>query len=176
MKPVISYIRKIAVAAAVTAACASASAQTSIIDSINLPGRSVHAVVPASISAKIPTVKVQKAPETVETSLDTNELGASVRPATSHTTTRAVGFRVQVYSDNNQRSARAEAEKRAGAIRAHFPDYQVYVVFQSPYWRVKAGDFRTRSQAEEAATRMRTTLPAYGKEMRVVKDHITIAE
>ncbi len=87
---------------------------------------------------------------------------------------RSVGYRVQIYSDNNQRTARAEAERRASAIRSHFPEYQAYVVFQSPYWRVRVGDFRSRSQAEDAVQQMRQVLPAYGKEMRVVKDRINV--
>lgn len=87
---------------------------------------------------------------------------------------RSVGYRVQIYSDNNQRTARAEAERRAAAIRSHFPEYQAYVVFQSPYWRVRVGDFRSRSQAEDAAAQMRHILPVYGKEMRVVKDRVNL--
>lgn len=87
---------------------------------------------------------------------------------------RSVGYRVQIYSDNNQRTARAEAERRAAAIRSHFPEYQAYVVFQSPYWRVRVGDFRSRSQAEDAAAQMRHVLPVYGKEMRVVKDRVNL--
>lgn len=87
---------------------------------------------------------------------------------------RTVGYRVQIYSDNNQRTARAEAERRAAAVRSHFPEYRAYVVFQSPYWRVRVGDFRSRSQAEDAVAQMRRILPAYGKEMRVVKDRVTV--
>lgn len=93
---------------------------------------------------------------------------------TSKPAQRSVGYRVQIYSDNNQRTARAEAERRAAAIRSHFPEYQAYVVFQSPYWRVRVGDFRSRSQAEDAVQQMRQALPAYGKDMRVVKDRISV--
>ena len=89
---------------------------------------------------------------------------------------KSAGYRVQIYSDNNQRTARAEAQRRANAIHAHFPQYKVYVVFQSPYWRVKIGDFRSRSQAEETIEDLRQKLPAYGKEMRVIRDHINFSE
>lgn len=89
---------------------------------------------------------------------------------------KSVGYRVQIYSDNNQRTARAEAQRRANAVHAHFPQYKVHVVFQSPYWRVKIGDFRSRSQAEETIEDLRQKLPAYGKEMRVIRDHINFSE
>lgn len=99
--------------------------------------------------------------------------GEEARPA-RQTSGKSVGYRVQIYSDNNQRTARAEAERRAAAIRSHFPEYQAYVVFQSPYWRVRVGDFRSRSQAEDAAAQMKHVLPVYGKEMRVVKDRVNL--
>ncbi len=89
---------------------------------------------------------------------------------------KSARYRVQIYSDNNQRTARAEAQRRANAVHAHFPQYKVYVVFQSPYWRVKIGDFRSRSQAEETIEDLRQKLPAYGKEMRVIRDHINFSE
>lgn len=176
MESVMFRPRYVILAILFSAATFVANCQISILDSINNSGTTVKAIVPDKLAERLfapKTITEVKLPDTPAAS---ETLGVTVKPTTSTSTVKTVGFRIQVYSDNNQRTARAEAEKRAGAVRAHFPDYQVYVVFQSPYWRVKVGDFRTRSQAEEAVERMRSVLPAYGKEMRVVKDHITVTE
>lgn len=183
------HIRILALSLLMALTALSLNAEAPIIDSINSPESTVRVRIPAKLSARLTPAQTPVAAEPVatvdtpapassdpESSTDLNVSTVKQPGRAQHAGTRTVGYRVQVYSDNNQRTARQEAEKRAGAIRAHFPDYQVYVVFQSPYWRVKVGNFRSRSQAEDAASRMRGTLPAYGKEMRVVKDHITVGE
>lgn len=167
-------IRHILLIVALATAASISHGQVNILDSVNTSGSTVKVIVPEKLAERLSAPEPEKI--ITEVTAESESLGVTVKPNTTPITTKTVGFRIQVYSDNNQRTARAEAEKRANAIRAHFPNYQVYVIFQSPYWRVKAGDFRSRSQAEEAAAQMREILPAYGKEMRVVKDHITIVE
>jgi hypothetical protein len=87
------------------------------------------------------------------------------------TSKKQVGYRVQVFSDNNVRTAKTEAQSRARKISSRF-SYQTYVVFTSPYWRLKVGDFRTQGEAQEAAREIKAAFPSYGKEMRIVKDYI----
>lgn len=93
---------------------------------------------------------------------------------TVHTapTVRAAGFRVQVYSDNNVRTAQSEARSRGRRIQNAFPELRTYVVYNAPYWRLKIGDYGTRSEAEAAAAEIRSTFPAFAKEVRVVRDNI----
>lgn len=90
-----------------------------------------------------------------------------------NTPTRAAGYRVQVYSDGNSRTAKAEASARARNISARLPQYRTYVVYTSPYWRLKVGDFRTQADAQAAADEIRRAFPAYSKEVRVVRDRIS---
>lgn len=87
-------------------------------------------------------------------------------------TVKSAGYRVQVFSDNNAHSAKAEARSKAQAIQERLPQYRTYVVYQSPYWRLKVGDFLTQSEAENAADEIKKIFPSFSREVRVVKDRI----
>ena len=67
------------------------------------------------------------------------------------------GYRVLVYSGNNSRQARDEANAMAEYMRAHYPGAEVYVVFESPIRSCEYGDFRTREEAELLMYRLRAT-------------------
>ncbi len=84
----------------------------------------------------------------------------------------AGGYRILVFSGNNPRSARAEAHGRAAAIGAEFPEWATYVTFDSPYWRLKVGDFRSYEDGRAALSLLKKHFPAYAKEMRLVRDRI----
>lgn len=86
-----------------------------------------------------------------------------------------VGYRVQVFSDNNPRTAKNEARSKSRMISARFPEYATYVVFASPYWRLRVGDFHTQEAAAEAAEAIKREFPSYGKEIHVVRDRINNA-
>lgn len=85
---------------------------------------------------------------------------------------RTGGYRVQVFSGNNPRTARAEAHARAAAIGEEFPEWNTYVSFESPYWRLKVGDFRSYEDGNSALSLLKKQFPAYAKEMRLVRDRI----
>ncbi len=89
---------------------------------------------------------------------------------------RMAGFRVQVFSDNNARTAKNEARAKQRTISSRFPQYQTYVMYTSPYWRLKVGDFRSQQEANAAADELRKAFPAYSKEIRVVRDRVNIAD
>lgn len=101
-----------------------------------------------------------------------NEQPAEARP----THGRMAGYRVQVFSDNNVHTAKNEARTKSRHISARFPQYRTYVLYTSPYWRLKVGDFRTRQEADEAAGEIRKAFPAYSKEIRVVRDRVNISQ
>ncbi|MDE6853983.1 MAG: SPOR domain-containing protein [Muribaculaceae bacterium] len=89
----------------------------------------------------------------------------------SVTASRA-GYRVQVFDDNNPHSARRQAEAANAQVHGLFPQYRSYLTFNSPYWCVKVGDFRTRGEAEAALAEIRAVLPGYSAYLRVVRDRI----
>lgn len=87
---------------------------------------------------------------------------------------RPAGWRVQVFSDNNPRTAKAEASRKERLITARFPQHQSYVRYNAPYWRLRIGDFRTQQEANALADELRKAFPSYSKEIRVVRDRITL--
>ncbi|MCM1483097.1 MAG: SPOR domain-containing protein [Muribaculaceae bacterium] len=84
-----------------------------------------------------------------------------------------IGYRVQVFSDNNARTARNEARSKQRSIGSRFPNYRTYVTYTAPYWRLKVGDFRTQEEANTAAAAIKRAFPGY-TEIRVVRDRINL--
>lgn len=67
------------------------------------------------------------------------------------------GYRVMVYSGNNSRQAREEANAMADYMRTRFPGAEVYVVFESPIRSCLYGDYRTREEAEAVMYKLKAT-------------------
>ncbi len=85
-----------------------------------------------------------------------------------------IGYRVQVFSDNNARTAKNEARSKSRNISSRFPQYRTYVMYTSPYWRLRVGDFATEAEAEAAAADLKRAFPSYSREIRVVRDRINV--
>jgi len=84
------------------------------------------------------------------------------------------GYRIQVFSDSNPRTARNEANAKAGNITSRFPEYRPYVTYDAPYWRLRIGDFRTYEDAVDALETIKEAFPSYRRELRVVRDRINV--
>lgn len=67
------------------------------------------------------------------------------------------GYRVLVYSGNNSRVARDEANKMAQFMRENFPGAEVYVEFDPPVRSCQYGDYRTREEAEAVMYKLKAT-------------------
>lgn len=93
--------------------------------------------------------------------------------ATGHATapTSRTGYRIQIF-DSNGRGARKEAQGRKMAVERRFSRLRAYVSFDSPYWRVRVGDFHTRAEAEHALTELRRSFPGFGASFRIVRDRV----
>ena len=101
------------------------------------------------------------------------------KPKRNHTSQqtiedRGVGFRIQAYSDNNYKTAKASAQKRARDIAMKFPQYRSYISYKAPSWRLRIGDFRTRGEAQAALARIKRVYPNFAREMVIVRDRINI--
>lgn len=84
------------------------------------------------------------------------------------------GFRIQVFSDNNYRTAKNSALYKEGLIKQAFPEMETYVTFTSPFWRLRVGDFRSYEEAGNALRELKREFPQMAREMRVVRDKIHI--
>ncbi|HNW89770.1 MAG TPA: SPOR domain-containing protein [Bacteroidales bacterium] len=84
---------------------------------------------------------------------------------------KITGWRVQIFfeSGNNSKS-RAHAKK--GLFMTLFPNTGVYLMFQSPYYKVRVGDFRSRMDAEGFKQKLIRDFP----DAFVVKDEINFPD
>ena len=101
------------------------------------------------------------------------------KPKRQHTSqqtieNRGVGYRIQAYTDNNPRTARAAAQQRARDIAMKFPQYRSYITYKAPAWRLRIGDFKTQQEAKAALNRIKSVYPKFAREMVIVRDRINI--
>ena len=101
------------------------------------------------------------------------------KPKRTHTSqqtieNRSVGFRIQAYTDNNAKTAKAAAQRRARDIAMKFPQYRSYISYKAPAWRLRIGDFKTQREAQAALHRIKSVYPKFAREMVIVRDRINI--
>ena len=87
---------------------------------------------------------------------------------------RGVGFRIQAYTDNNPKTAKAAVQQRAREIAMKFPQYRSYISYKAPSWRLRIGDFKTQREAQAALQRIKSIYPKFAREMVIVRDRINI--
>ncbi|MBB4037733.1 hypothetical protein GGR21_003654 [Dysgonomonas hofstadii] len=84
--------------------------------------------------------------------------------------TKVKGFKIQVYSGNNQQRSKREAESKQAQVREAFPELESVVSFHSPFWRLRVGNFLSKEDAESVLREMKKSFPTMGREMYVVSD------
>lgn len=84
------------------------------------------------------------------------------------------GFRIQVFSGNNQRLSKEEAFRKEKEVKEIFPDLSTYVTFTAPIWKLRVGNYRAYDEAHQMLHNLRSTFPEYGKEMYIVQEKISI--
>lgn len=89
---------------------------------------------------------------------------------------KVVGYRIQVFSDNNQRTAKNNAHLREQKMNEQFPELKTYIIYKSPTWRVRVGDFKILGEAEYVMHELKEAFPAFAREMMIVKDNINVPE
>jgi len=91
------------------------------------------------------------------------DANAAIRKANART---AKGYRLLVINTNKRDEAIAAKTK----IYTNFPELKAYLVYQSPYFKLKVGNFRTRDEALE----YQKSLGVYFPKVFVVNDIIEI--
>ena len=82
-----------------------------------------------------------------------------------------VGYRVQVYSNNNARKAKADAFELEEKLVELFPDVKCYVSYSAPFWKVRLGDFSNYAEAVIFSKKVKSTLPKLANEIIVIKEN-----
>ena len=77
------------------------------------------------------------------------------------------GFRLMVINTNKRDEAIAAKTK----VYTFFPELKSYLLYQSPYFKLKAGNFKTRDEADDYRKRLNAFFP---KGVFIISDIIEI--
>lgn len=77
------------------------------------------------------------------------------------------GYRLLVINTNK----RNEAIDAKTKIYTYFPELKAYLIYQTPYFKLKAGNFKTRDEAERYRKNLNTVFP---KGVFIINDTIEI--
>src|SRR5215213_11225603 len=93
---------------------------------------------------------------------------AAVNAAIKRASARSMkGYRLLVVNTNK----RNEAIDAKAKIYTYFPELKAYLVYQTPYFKLKAGNFRTRDEAEGYR---KSLAPFFPKGVFIVNDPIEV--
>lgn len=94
---------------------------------------------------------------------------------TEQTVKEIDGYRVQVFSSNQQQQAKAEALQMEKTLREQLTE-EIYVSYSTPFWKVRIGNYRTHEAAMRAKEEIIRALPELQSSTYVVKDKIQVKE
>jgi hypothetical protein len=93
-----------------------------------------------------------------------NNAGGSGGSGSAATYSSSFGYRIQIYSGSNRNAAYNTQAK----FNKEFPEMRTYIIYHEPNFKVRAGDFRTRIEAE----RMKEQLKAWFPIMFIISEKI----
>ena len=85
------------------------------------------------------------------------------------------GFRVQVYSSNQQQTAKGEALDLETRLKDKISQ-TLYVQYLPPFWKVRIGDFRTYEEAKEYKKLFVQQFPDLMGDTYIVRDKIQVMQ
>ena len=93
-----------------------------------------------------------------------SDINLAVKRANSRT---AKGYRLMVLNTVK----RDEAISAKTRIYTYFPELKAYLIYQSPYFKLKAGNFRSRDEAEKYQKELSVYFP---KGVFIISDTIEV--
>ena len=85
------------------------------------------------------------------------------------------GYRVQVYSSNQQQNAKGEALELEARLKDKV-NQTLYVQYLPPFWKVRIGDFRTYDEAKEYKKQFVQQFPDLMGDTYIVRDKILVMQ
>ena len=95
------------------------------------------------------------------------KMQATINEVSSRNRKTDKGFRLMIISTNNREEALAAKTR----VYTNFPELKAYLWYQSPYFRVKAGNFKDRKDAEAYQKKLNHYFP---KGVFIMKDIIEV--
>jgi hypothetical protein len=92
---------------------------------------------------------------------------AAINKASKNVARTARGYRLLVINTNRRDEAIAAKTK----LYTYYPDLRSYLQYQSPYYKLRAGNFKTRDEAERFRKQLN---PLFPKGVFIVNDIIEI--
>lgn len=86
------------------------------------------------------------------------------------------GYRVQVFSSNQQQTAKTEAFRVEKLINESVIECPTYVLYNPPFWKVRIGNFRTQEEAQAMKEEIVRLLPALQGDTYIVRDNILVLQ
>lgn len=83
------------------------------------------------------------------------------------------GYRVQIYSSNQQQTAKSEALLLEKKLKDYLP-HTIYVSYVPPFWKVRIGDFRTYEEARDYKKEFVQAYPERMGDTYIVRDKIKV--
>lgn len=155
----------------IACSCMEISANDSIPESKPRPRPAIiDSILFTTDTANVPMVSINQSAK-IEALISDKIAGNTERQ-----TTNIHGYRVQVFSSNTQRTAKGEAFKIEKRISAKFPDIDIYVQYQPPFWKVRLGNFRSVDEAAILRDELIRQFPEIQGDIYTVKDFIQVPE
>ena len=86
----------------------------------------------------------------------------------SSTPIKGGGYKIQVFMGNNQQQSKREAESKQAQIKNIYPELQMSIAFNSPFWRLRVTNIATKEDAQLILTELKKQFPAFGREMYII--------
>ena len=120
-------------------------------DSMRLPGRdTLRLAGRADSSSPVVVERDPRVDQLVKKQIEINE-------ATTRESRRYVqGFRIQVVNSPDRSKVLAAKTK----VYEQFPDWKAYLLYQSPNYKLRVGNFKTQDEAQDAMKQLAKFFPA----------------
>lgn len=115
-----------------------------------LAGKNIFAVLPSRVKGNPADVRVYQSSDIL------NSMNAHFEANRGR---EISGYRVRIFFDNKQ-TARNESQEVMERFSSEYHDVPVYRSYVNPYFKVTAGDFRSKSEAMQLLRRIRSEFPA----------------
>ncbi len=115
-------------------------------------------------TADAPSVIVHKDPRIDALVNKQSSINIAVKKAAGRTMR---GYRLMIINTNSRDEAIAAKTK----IYTHFPDQKAYLTYQSPFFKLKAGNYQTRDEAKRYQSLINTLFP---KGVFIISDIIEV--
>lgn len=69
------------------------------------------------------------------------------------------GYRIQVFFSSGT-EAKNQATKFKNDLRNSYPEHEVYIIYEEPFFKLRIGDFRTKIEAYKLFKKIQDTYPS----------------